>query len=286
MHFKKLIVSIVIPAYNEEKEIASCLLSLKKQTYKNFEILLVDDGSTDKTTEIVKKFKDVQLLLGAHKGPGVSRNLGAQQARGEILVFVDADMTFEKNYLKNLIAPLLQDKKILGTTHDQEIATNIQNIWASLWGKLRVNQKQNTSGAIFRAIRKNKFLDLGGFDPRYGYADDQTLLIKYNLRPITAENTLCYHNNPETLKEVYKQSRWIGASYRSSLFFLFPFNYLLPFLLTLLFPIILVPFCIKRSIKNKTFKHFFPWMFIFISVKYFGTIEGIVRKVYFNKNVR
>ncbi|MCW8966769.1 MAG: glycosyltransferase family 2 protein, partial [Candidatus Pacearchaeota archaeon] len=101
-------LSIVIPVYNEEKYIGKCLESLNKQTYKNFEIIIIDDGSTDKTVEIIKKF-DVHLIKGKHKGTAFSRNLGAKSAKGEILIFIDADMTFDKDYLKNLIKPILED---------------------------------------------------------------------------------------------------------------------------------------------------------------------------------
>ena len=65
-----VIASIIIPTYNEEKDISKCLESLENQAFKDFEIIVVDDGSTDKTREIVRKFKKVKLIKGKHKGPG------------------------------------------------------------------------------------------------------------------------------------------------------------------------------------------------------------------------
>ena len=56
-------ISVVIPSYNEEKDIAECLKSLEKQDYKNFEIIVVDDGSTDKTREVIKKFKGESKII-------------------------------------------------------------------------------------------------------------------------------------------------------------------------------------------------------------------------------
>ena len=99
------LVSVIIPAYNEEGDIELCLKSLKNQSRKKIEVIVVDDGSTDRTVEIVKEHK-VKLLKQNHGGPGAARNRGAKQAKGEILIFIDADMHFPKDYIKNLIAPI------------------------------------------------------------------------------------------------------------------------------------------------------------------------------------
>ncbi len=283
---REKIISILIPTYNEEKDIAKCLDSLKHQTYRKIEIIIVDDGSTDNTLNEIKKFKDVKIIKGEHKGPGFSRNLGAKKAKGEILVFVDADMTFEKNYLKNLVSPILKDSKIIGTTHYYETAENFHNIWSRCWGKLRVFRKNEKYGRVFRAIRKNKFIELGGFDPKYGYADDQTFWFKYKISSVVAKNTICYHKNPETLRDVYRQSRWTGAAIENFFLKLPIINYFLLFLLALISPLIIIIFSVNKAYKNKDFKILFPWMFIFIFFRYFGTIKGIINKVHFNKNVR
>src|SRR3990167_7735865 len=96
------LISIVIPTFNEQKTIGECLKSLKNQTYKPIEITVVDDGSSDSTRNIVEDSQNIKLLTQGHKGPGQARNLGVANAKGEILVFVDADMTFDKNFIKQL----------------------------------------------------------------------------------------------------------------------------------------------------------------------------------------
>ncbi|PIN92266.1 hypothetical protein COU61_01545, partial [Candidatus Pacearchaeota archaeon CG10_big_fil_rev_8_21_14_0_10_35_13] len=199
--------------YNEEKDIRLCLESLKNQNYKNTEIIIIDDGSTDKTLEIVKSM-GVSVMKQNHGGPGKARNLGAKNAKGEILVFVDADMHFPKDYINNLVRLIINDDKIIGTTHDYEIATNTDNKWGNLWGKVRVDKKNANEVRIFRAIRKEKFLGMGGFDSKYGYADDQTFWYKYGIMPTVAKNTTCYHKNPDSLEGTYKQARWIGMSWK------------------------------------------------------------------------
>ncbi|MEK6855964.1 MAG: glycosyltransferase family A protein [Nanoarchaeota archaeon] len=278
-------VTIVVPTYNEEKDIGECLKSLRKQSYKDFERIIVDDGSNDKTIEIVKRFSEVRIIKGQHRGPGFSRNLGAKKAKGEILVFIDSDMTFDRDYIKNLVNPLLKNKKILGTTHDYELVKNTDNIWSRCWGKVRVSKKDANEVKIFRAIRKNRFIELGGFEPKYGYADDQTFWFKYKLRPAVAKNTTCYHKNPETLKAVFKQSKWIGASLDNFLFEIPILNYMLPLLMVLIGPIVIIFLAFKKCIKNKDFS-VIHYMIVFLFVRYFGTIAGLSRKIYQGINLR
>lgn len=279
-------VSVIIPAYNEEDYIGKAIESLLSQSYKELQIIVVDDGSRDKTRQIVKRYKKVNLINGEHKGPGFSRNLGAKKAKGDILVFVDADMTFDKDYIKNLVSPIERNKEVIGTTHDYEVAVNTDNRWARLWGKVRVSKAEAKSLKIFRAIRRKVFLKLGGFDPKFGYADDQSLWIKHKISPKVANNTICYHRNPQTLKEVYKQSRWIGASIDNSLVQTKGLNYLIPIILYLISPVMIPLLSLNKARKNKDYKFFFPWMFIFMTSRYFGTIAGLINKIYFNQNIR
>src|SRR3989304_4442751 len=126
-------ISIIIPTYNEEDEIVECLESLGKQTYGDFEIIVVDDGSVDKTLSVLSKLKvkieELKVFQQSHKGPGAARNLGAKHAKGEILVFIDADMTFDPNFLQELIEPILY-AKAKGTFSKNEYVSNWRNRWA------------------------------------------------------------------------------------------------------------------------------------------------------------
>ena len=85
-------VSIIIPVYNAEKYLAETLQSVRAQTFQDFEIILVDDGSTDGTSEIIDKFSDRAICLkNDHRGPASSRNLGLEAARGSLIAFLDAE---------------------------------------------------------------------------------------------------------------------------------------------------------------------------------------------------
>jgi glycosyltransferase involved in cell wall biosynthesis len=279
------IVSVIIPTYNEEEDIEQCINSLQEQSYTQKEIIIVDDGSTDRTLDMVKRYPGIKILKQQHCGPGAARNLGANKAEGKILIFIDADMTFDKKYIENLIKPILKNKSVIGTTHDYEVVNNVDNIWSRCWGRIRVSKERAKDVKIFRAIRKSKFLEMGGFDRRYGYADDQTFWFKYKVRPIVAPDTTCYHKNPKTLKQVYKQSRWIGASldFKLAKGFL---KYFVPLIMILLFPIAIIPATFRKLWKQHETISLFPAMFIFLIVRYFGTVEGIFRNIYLDKNYR
>lgn len=87
-------ISIIIPAYNCERTIEKCILSVINQSYSDWELILIDDGSMDKTREICKRYADsIRIFLYSQKNSGVSsaRNLGIEKATGEYLVFVDSD---------------------------------------------------------------------------------------------------------------------------------------------------------------------------------------------------
>lgn len=282
---KKPLLSIIIPAYNEERDIGKCLKSLENQSYKKFEIIVVDDGSTDKTREIVKNFKKIKLLKQKHKGPGEARNFGAKNARGEILILLDADMILDKDYLKYLIKPILKEGAI-GTEEGLHLVNNLDSIWSRCWGKVLTADENRKEDYIFRAIRKKDFMRMGGFDPKYGYADDKTFWFKYGVKSKVAKKAICYHKNPETLKDVYNQSRWIGSSVDNIWFKIPILRYFAPIFLIFLSPAAILFLSLKKCYRNKNFKIFLPYMLVFMTVRYFGSIKGIINSLYFSKNVR
>lgn len=105
-------ISIVIPTLNEEKYLPACLESLKKQTYKNFEIIISDGGSDDKTVEIAKKFK-TKILIHHETNVTTARQKGAEKACGEIIVCADADTLYPPNHLEKIVKNYQRDKKIV-----------------------------------------------------------------------------------------------------------------------------------------------------------------------------
>ncbi|MBI2650149.1 glycosyltransferase [Candidatus Woesearchaeota archaeon] len=96
-------ISIIIPAYNEEKYLPKLLECIKKQTYKDYEIIVADANSKDRTRQIAKKHGCRTVNGGM---PSVGRNNGAKAAKGDILLFLDADSLIEKDFLENALGDI------------------------------------------------------------------------------------------------------------------------------------------------------------------------------------
>lgn len=96
-------ISVIIPLYNKEKQIANTLQSVLKQTFQDFEIIVINDGSTDNSVAEVHKVNDSRIRLVHQENAGVSaaRNRGMQEARFSLIAFLDADDNWKPNYLEN-----------------------------------------------------------------------------------------------------------------------------------------------------------------------------------------
>lgn len=106
-------ISIIIPVFNRGKEIGKCLASILVQTYKNYEVIIIDDGSTDNSEEIISQYKEefgIALTVHTQKnqGPQIARNNGAKFSRGEFLLFCDADIIMQPTMLEKMLEALRQ----------------------------------------------------------------------------------------------------------------------------------------------------------------------------------
>ena len=102
-----MLVSVVVPVYNVDRYLKNCLDSIIEQTYKNIEIIIIDDGSTDNSNEICQHYalndKRIMLIRQENRGLGPSRNLGIEYARGEYIAFIDSDDWWEKSTVEKLV---------------------------------------------------------------------------------------------------------------------------------------------------------------------------------------
>lgn len=259
-------VSVIIPAYNEQERIAECLNSLVLQTWPS-EIIVVDDGSTDRTVEIVRTFHAVQLLQQNHQGPGSARNLGAQHATGELLVFCDADQKFDRRYIEMLIAPIVSGIAV-GTYTREEYIANYTNVWArcynidaEIYSDSRNPPDAPLESPVFRAIPRELFLEIGGYDD-VGYGEDHTISAKLETLAVAAPGAICYHHNPDKLFEVFMQARWygkgrqVGKDWKTAL---------------LHTPPVAAAGSLRRALRSRT-----PEFVIYRTVFAFGVLTGII----------
>jgi len=173
--------SFIIPSYNEEKYIEGCLKSIKSQTTKNYEIILVDSYSKDKTTKIAKKY-GCKIFYAPKNGPGFARNVGSEKAKGDILIFSDSDTRFERDFLEKL-----------EKTFKENIGGGICNLFVfdPKSGKDIVSYKTAnylvrllikmglviTSGSCF-IYRKEVFEKIGGFNSEFMTNEDHDVAKK------------------------------------------------------------------------------------------------------------
>lgn len=102
-------ISVIMPVYNAEKTIERAILSIINQTYNNIELILINDGSTDGTESIIKKYIEkenkieIKYYFQKNSGPSIAKNLGIDMAIGEYILFVDSDDTISENYIESLV---------------------------------------------------------------------------------------------------------------------------------------------------------------------------------------
>ena len=98
---KKPKFSIIVPVYNTEKYVKRCLDSIKSQTFKDYEVIIVNDGSTDNSSDIISKYS-YKVINQENQGLSMARNNGVKDASGEYLIFLDSDDYIEKDLLKEI----------------------------------------------------------------------------------------------------------------------------------------------------------------------------------------
>lgn len=154
-----LLVSVVITTKDEAKNIKACLDSIQNQTYKNIEIIVVDNNSTDKTRVIAKKYTNNVFLKGPERS--AQRNFGMiDKAQGEYVMFVDADMTLEPN----LISECVKQINPIGVIalHIPEVV-----IGDKFFSRVRRFERSFYNGTVVdgsRFFHKDMFVKVGGFD--------------------------------------------------------------------------------------------------------------------------
>ena len=108
---KRRTISVIVPAYDEEAYLGRCLESLKNQTVTDFELIVVDNNSTDGTTRIAREYADT-VLFCRRQGISSARNFGAAHASGEILCFIDADGVVSRGWVQKAMSAFFGPAKI------------------------------------------------------------------------------------------------------------------------------------------------------------------------------
>lgn len=174
----KNFVSIIIPTYNEEKNLENTLKAIRNQDYKKYEIIVSDSKSSDNTRKIAKKYY-AKVVIDKRRGIGAGRNFGAKFAKGDILLFVDADTIMMMNTLREFVKSFSK-RKILGATCPVIPSNlNMKNLAIYLAynqiAKASTKTRNPHIGGICVAYRKKNFFNVGGFNESLAAFEDVDL---------------------------------------------------------------------------------------------------------------
>lgn len=182
-------ISVIIPVYNGGRYIARCLEALGKSSYKSFEIIVVDDASSDNTVEICRCSGAAVIELAHRSGPAVARNEGAGKASGEILLFIDSDVLVTENTVGQVADRFTENQDIsavFGSYDDSPSAPDFLSQYRNLLHHF-IHQRSDTDAVTFwagcGAVRRNVFTELGGFDQeRFSVPSIEDIELGYRMR--------------------------------------------------------------------------------------------------------
>lgn len=231
-------VSIIIPTYNQRKDVLDCISSIYKQSYKNIEIIVIDNASADNTADAIeKKFPKVILLRNkSNEGVTGAANKGVKKATGDYVCFVDHDMILEGNYIKELVDVLESDKKIGEVVGKILYDEDHGQIWAAgtainlytgqiffRGGKDRGQYDKAEEIQVTPAnfMLRKSFIDrFGAYDPIYiiGYEDtDLSFRVrKEGFKVLYVPDAVACHRIPlkdeDAGRRLLSRSYWIGRN--------------------------------------------------------------------------
>ncbi|MEK7795419.1 MAG: glycosyltransferase family 2 protein [Candidatus Hydrogenedentota bacterium] len=184
--------SIVIPTYNSSKTLRTLLQSLAEQSFNGFEVIVVDDGSTDDTHEIASRF-DIRYERQENRGPAAARNRGAALASGEWLVFADADTVFRRDTMEQIdrVLKSCDADALVGTYSGQPANKGFVPEYKALWERVTIDEgftlderglaRNNSWAPRPGVVRKSVFNALGGFNTAFRGADLEDMELGYRL---------------------------------------------------------------------------------------------------------
>lgn len=210
-------VSIIVPTLNEEKNITKCLraifdMNISKDQY---EVIVVDNGSKDKTVQIATDF-GTKVLIKPDVNISLLRNFGTKEAKGDIFAFIDADCLVTENWLKEALGEL-ENEEVGATGANYKI--NGKGTWVSrAWELHKKNRTFRSEVGWIQSgnllIKRRCFESIGGFNERLNVCEDSDICfrIKEKRYKIISNDAICsYHTgDPRTIIEFFRKQLWHG----------------------------------------------------------------------------
>ena len=221
--------SVIIPSYNAEKTLGDCLEGLEHQSVARdeYEVIVVDDGSIDGTSRTAKGF-DVKYIFQANQGPASARNTGAHAARGDIILYTDADCIPDYRWVEEMVRPfndpgVIAVKGAYRTSQSQLVARFAQAEFEDRYDFLQSKTSIDMVDTYSAGFRKKIFQAMGGFDEGFPVANNEDTELSYRLasqghKLVFNPRAIVYHFHPDTLMRYlrikFKRGYWRMVVYR------------------------------------------------------------------------
>jgi GT2 family glycosyltransferase len=286
---KRIAVSVIVPSFNSQHVISRCLRSLEQQTCQNYEIIVVD-SSRDNTSQIVLDcFPQIALYsLPQRKYPGEARNIGAAQAAGEILAFIDSDCIVDQNWIENIMKAHKAPSPLIGGVIDNGNPSSYVG-WGHYFSEFSQWMPRTAPGPVKEipggclSIKRWAFEKYGPF-PEGTYSEDTALnlrLRKSGEKPLLVPNIKVHHTNQTDIFKLLKKQAMHGRCFAAVRMAESDFSVLRRTLYAILSPFL--PFLLfyricRRIIQRRTYVREFvlasPVVFISLSAWSWGESCG------------
>lgn len=203
-------VTAVLTTFNSESDAKKCIDSLFSQTMRFDEIVVVDDGSTDGTVEILKKCGNKIKFFDLKKniGRSAARNYGWKKATSEIVFFAEADAVYDSNFVKYSM-PHFDDEKVAGVIGKQEVLNKDESVWTKCKNAERESSFENYKPFSVWFHRKELLEKAKGFDESLDFGEDVDLskrIKDFGYKLVYEKKAVWKHREPASLKAVVKRS--------------------------------------------------------------------------------
>jgi cellulose synthase/poly-beta-1,6-N-acetylglucosamine synthase-like glycosyltransferase len=309
---QKPTVSIIVPVKNGEKTLKKCIDSILNLNYPNYELIIVNDGSTDNTQKILEEYKDkIKIINTQGVGPSKARNLAVKQAKGELVAFTDSDCIVDKEWLNELVKCFKIEENLAGVGGEQlspQDESNFGKIVNNFMHSIGIieyvkdekevvfTQHNPTCNSIYK---KEVFEKLGVFKEGLWPGEDVEFdyrVTKTGYKLLFNPKAIVYHYRPQNIKKfikmMYKYGKVQGILVKMYGFFrkihfvpfvifsnlillilLAKFNYKLSFFL-LFFYIFLILFYL--ALKSKSVIEWLKFIMLFFITIFFWNIGFVV----------
>lgn len=209
---KKPLVSVIVPTKNSEDFLENCLKSIKQQTYKNVELIVVDNNSTDRTKEIAEKYTKKVYNQGPERS--AQRNFGAKKSKGKYFLFVDSDMELSHEVIESCVSKVSNGKIKLVVIPEESFG---QGFWAQCKKLERSFYLKVEWIEAARFYEREIFLEMNGYDENIIGEEDfdlpQRIKSKHSKQMVGRINKFIYHNEGELslLRTIRKKSYYALA---------------------------------------------------------------------------